>query len=163
MRIVRSGAERVDELEPLWKSLQEHHVAVMPQVAGLAPRDLEESWQLRRDKYLALLSELGSFVMIAQDDSGPLGYAMVRLSEGSIGYTTSETVADVETLSVLPDARGAGIGTALMDAVDEHLLAIGVKEVRLGVIAGNDDAIRFYEQRGMQPFTVTLVGAVTGH
>jgi ribosomal protein S18 acetylase RimI-like enzyme len=161
VRIVKAGPERVDELEPLWKALQEHHAAVMPQVAGLAPRDLEESWQLRRDKYLALLSEPASFVMIAQDDSRLLGYAMVRLSEGSVGYATSATVADIETVSVLADARGEGIGTALMDAVNEQLLAIGVKEVRLGVVAGNDDAIRFYERRGMQPFAVTLIGPVS--
>ena len=64
----------------------------------------------------------------------------------------SETVADVETLSVMPSARSGGVGTALMDAVEAELNAIGVREIRLGVVAGNDDAIRFYERRGMQPF-----------
>ena len=160
VNIVKAGPERIDELELLWKALQKHHSAVMPHVAGLAPRDLDESWRLRREKYLTLLSEPNSFAMIAQDDSHLLGYAMVRLAAGSIGYVTSATVGEVETLSVLPEARGAGIGTALMDAVEAQLSSLGVREIRLGVVAGNDDAIRFYERRGLQPFAVTLLGPV---
>ena len=161
VQITKAGAERVDELEPLWKALQEHHATVMPHLAGLAARDLDASWQLRRDKYHALLRQPGAFVMIAEDDSRLLGYAMVRLSEGSIGYSTSPRVADIETLSVLSDVRGGGIGTALMDAISDDLLANGIHQIRLGVVAGNDAAIRFYERRGMKPFAVTLIGPVS--
>ena len=142
------------------KALQEHHSQVMAQPAGLTPRDLDDSWELRRRKYRSLLAEPDAFVMIAEGDGEPVGYAMLHLSEGSVGYTTSETVADVETLSVMPSARSGGVGTALMDAVEEELNAIGVREIRLGVVAGNDDAIRFYERRGMQPFAVTLIGKI---
>ncbi len=161
MQIVKAGAERVVELEALWKALQEHHGQVMPQPAGLAPRDADESWELRRCAYLLLLVDPGAFVMIAEDDGHVLGYAMVRLAEGSVGYATLATVGDVETLSVLPGARGGGVGTALMDAVYDELAAVGVREVRLDVVAGNDDAIRFYKRRGMQPFAVTLIGKIT--
>jgi GNAT superfamily N-acetyltransferase len=162
MEIVKAGVERVEELEPLWKALQQHHSQVMARPAGLTPRDLDESWGLRRRKYRSLLAEPGAFVLIAEDDGDPVGYAMVHLSDGSIGYTTSETVGDVETLSVMPSARGAGVGAALMDAVDSELAALGIREVRLGVVAGNDDAIRFYERRGMRPFAVTLIGKIAG-
>lgn len=133
----------------------------MPQVAGLPARDLDDSWRLRREKYRSLLRQPGAFVMIAEDDNRVLGYAMVRLSEGSVGYSTSQCVADIETLSVLSDARGAGIGTALMDAVNDHLLASGIHELRLGVVAGNDAALRFYDRRGMRPFAVTLLGPIS--
>ena len=81
--------------------------------------------------------------MIAEGDGGPVGYAMGHLSAGSVGYTTSETVADVETLSVMPSARSRGVGTALMDAVEGELTAIGAREIRPGVVADNDDAIGF--------------------
>ncbi len=161
MQIVKAGAERVAELEALWKALQEHHVQVMPQPAGLAPRDADESWELRRCEYLSLLADPGAFVMIAEDNGHLLGYAMVRLAEGSVGYTTLATVGDVESLSVLPDARGGGVGTALMDAVYDELAATGIREIHLDVVAGNDDAIRFYERCGMQPFAVTLIGRIT--
>ncbi len=161
MQIVKAGAERVPELEALWKALQGHHGHVMPQPAGLAPRDADESWQLRRCEYLSLLADPRAFVMIAEDNGHLLGYAMVRLAEGSEGYTTLASVGDVETLSVLPGARGGGVGTALMDAVYDELAATGVREVRLDVVAGNDDAIRFYKRRGMQPFSVALIGKIT--
>lgn len=161
MEIVKAGVERVAELEGLWKALQEHHAQVMPQPAGLTPRDADESWELRHREYLSLLADPGAFVMIAQDDGDLVGYAMVRLADGSAGYTTLATVGDIESLSVLPGARGGGVGTALMDAVYDELDAAGVCEVRLDVVAGNDDAIRFYKRRGMQPFATTLIGKIT--
>lgn len=158
MRIARAGVERVDALEPLLKALQVHHAEVMPDAGGLLPRDLEQTWQMRRGKYVALLSEPEAFVLIAEEQERALGYAMVRISEGSIGYVTAARVGEVETLSVLPDARGRGVGEALMDAVDEHLMAVGVHEVRLAVVAGNEGAMRFYQRRGLVPFSVSLIG-----
>lgn len=49
---------------------------------------------------------------------------------------------------MLPDYRGAGLGTALMDEVDRELAAIGVHSVEIYVMQGNDRAREFYERRG---------------
>jgi GNAT superfamily N-acetyltransferase len=127
VQITRAGIERVDELEALWKALQDHHAEVMPNAGGLAPRELEQTWEMRRTKYNSLLSEPEAFVLIAEDGDRVLGYAMVGISDGSIGYVTGPRVGEVETLSVLPDARGRGVGESLMNAVDHHLTAIGLR------------------------------------
>jgi ribosomal protein S18 acetylase RimI-like enzyme len=100
--------------------------------------------------------------MIAEGRGRPVGYALVTLGEGSCGWETGRRVADVETLSVLPDARGRGIGTRLMDAVEEQLAGLGVRELRLLVIAPNADALDFYEARGMTTVSHVLMGQV-GH
>jgi ribosomal protein S18 acetylase RimI-like enzyme len=160
MRIVEVGVERVDDLEHLWKALQAHHAEVMPNAGGLMPRDLDQTWQMRRRKYLLLLSEPDGFALIAEEQGRLLGYAMVRISEGSLGYVTASRIGDVETLSVSPEARGQGVGGALMDEVDERLAAKGVHEVRLAVVAGNESAMRFYQRRGLVPFAVSLIGQV---
>ncbi len=52
--------------------------------------------------------------MIVEERGRPAGYALVTLGGGSCGWEAGGRVADVETLSVLPDARGRGIGTRIM-------------------------------------------------
>jgi len=54
------------------------------------------------------------------------------------------------TLSVAPNSRGGGIGTALMDAVDAELERRGVHSLEIAVMAGNDRARAFYERRGLR-------------
>jgi ribosomal protein S18 acetylase RimI-like enzyme len=48
-------------------------------------------------------------------------------------------------------ARGAGVGSALLDAVDEELAARGIIGLVIGVMEGNDGARRLYERRGLVP------------
>jgi ribosomal protein S18 acetylase RimI-like enzyme len=44
--------------------------------------------------------------------------------------------------------RVAGIGTRLLDAVDDELATRGVHDLRISVLAGNERAQRLYERRG---------------
>lgn len=65
----------------------------------------------------------------------PVGYALVTIGEGSQGWVAGEQVADVETLSVLPENRGRGVGSQLMDAVELEVVRLGISELRLLVVA----------------------------
>ena len=58
---------------------------------------------------------------------------------------------DFYLLSIATDAelRGAGIGTALMDAMEERAVASGSVRLALDVSASNGGACRLYERRGM--------------
>ena len=58
--------------------------------------------------------------------------------------------AELVSLAVLPDRRGGGIGSALMDAVDAELARRGIADLQVAVMAGNDAALRFYERRGLR-------------
>ncbi len=51
-------------------------------------------------------------------------------------------------LATAPDARGIGIGRALVDHVEESLQAIGCPKVNLQVRATNREAVAFYERLG---------------
>ena len=53
------------------------------------------------------------------------------------------------SLSVEPDGRGQGIGGRLLDTVDDELEAAGITDLMVGVLAGNEDALRFYTRRGL--------------
>ena len=162
LTVVRAGQERIDDLKSLWCSLQEHHADVAPTLGGLPARSPEESWQWRRRKYAAALEEPDGFVMIAERAGAPVGYALVSLSEGPSGWDYGERVADVETLAVAPTARGQGVGTQLMDAVELELRGLGIDAFRVLVIAANEDARRFYEGRGLIPISQVLLGRLGG-
>ena len=161
MEIVRADGARVDDLEPLFKALHEHHRAGAPELAELRPfRSADEAWERRRDHYRTLLEAGRGHLLLAEEGGRAVGYAMVSEIRGQATLRTGARMAELETLSVLPESRGAGVGTALMAAVHELARELGADEVMLYVVDGNEDALRFYERYGMRPYLHVLLGAV---
>jgi GNAT superfamily N-acetyltransferase len=129
IEIVSAGAERIDDLEPLWGSLSEHHVAVAPHLRELGPlRSPAESWQVRRALYEEWLAEPDAFVLIAEGGGTPIGYAVVHTRGSEESWDTGDRIAVLETLAVLPSHRGDGIGGALFRGRGhlEELRALGI-------------------------------------
>jgi ribosomal protein S18 acetylase RimI-like enzyme len=163
MQIVRAGSERVDDLQPLWESLHEHHATIAPHLVQLGPvRAPRDSWAVRRALYEEWLSEPDAFVLVAESDGQPVGYALVHLRGPEETWATGERIGVLETLAVLPGERGRGIGSELFDRMYEELRAVGVRELEVAVISKNAAALRFYERQGMMPFTVSYLGPVPG-
>jgi len=152
--ISRHGSEVLDELRPLWLALVEHHHAVAPQLGEVHPED--ETWRRRRAQYEEWLAEPDAFVLLARLDGRAVGYALVRVIEGSPTWARPERVGELETLSLLPEARGHGAGAAMLDRVDAELEAIGIRDLGLVMVAGNEGAQRFYERRGFTPVAVVM-------
>jgi ribosomal protein S18 acetylase RimI-like enzyme len=61
-------------------------------------------------------------------------------------------------LAVAVEYRQQGIGAALMDEVERRLKAKGCLKSYLLVVAGNEDAVRYYQKRGWQEMDVTIMG-----
>jgi GNAT superfamily N-acetyltransferase len=59
--------------------------------------------------------------------------------------------AEIESVHVHPDHRGAGIGSALMEAAVARARALGCYRVQLTSNAVRADAHRFYERLGFVP------------
>jgi ribosomal protein S18 acetylase RimI-like enzyme len=153
-QITPIGVDRLSELEPLWRSLHQHHrgVADLPVLA-----DDDLSWQRRRDGYRALLTSGDAFVLLATAGEAPAGYAVVTIRPGDDDtWPVGAHMAELISLAVAPEARGQGLGTALMDAVDAELERRGVPDLEVAVMAGNDRAQRFYERRGLRAGEVLL-------
>lgn len=144
----------IELIEPLWNALREHHIAVAQTLDSPRPRD--QSWARRRAQYEGWLAEPGSFILIAEQAGAPVGYAMVHLRLASPTWSSNEQAAEIETLSVLPEMRGQGVGSALLEAVRERLEPLDLGELSLHVLTGNDDATRFYERHGFSPFATWL-------
>ena len=152
--IERVGWESVDRLAPLWESLRLHHVGVVP---DLAQQPAARSGEVRRALAGRGRRDPDAFVLVARVDGADVGYALVALHDGPDDtWVTGDRIAEVETLAVLPEVRGQGIGTALLDRVDAELARIGVRDLRIAVVPANADALRFYERRGLRPFLTVL-------
>ncbi|MEV4535770.1 GNAT family N-acetyltransferase [Asanoa sp. NPDC049518] len=76
------------------------------------------------------------------DEQGLAGFARADLN-----IWTSEEGAAGTAVIVRPDARGRGIGTALLAAAEAHLRSIGGRKV-VGYAVDEPDTLRFVEKHG---------------
>ena len=152
MRITGAGAERLDALAPLWISLSGFHAAITP--SELPVRPAAEGWTERRERYRVGLAE-GAVLLVADGPGGLLGYAFA-LPRSAPETLAVDRLLEVETVAVLPEARGAGIGTALMDAIEERARELGIGYLSLSVRTANEGARRLYERRGFRSLYETM-------
>jgi ribosomal protein S18 acetylase RimI-like enzyme len=146
----------IELVGPLWKQLMDH-VAALPD--GLVPvRPSDESWVLERAE---MLEELAgeAFVLVARRGERVVGYAFVCVEGPDPVWYTGDKHAVLATLCVDEAERGDGVGSALMDAMDEELERRGIEDVEIGVDTGNTAASRLYASRGFRPDFQILYGS----
>lgn len=162
MQIVRGGPDDIARLEPMWLAMFDRHVECAPAAASVRDfRAPEETWRRRRARYEEWAQERDAALLLAHDAGGELiGYAFIRVVGGEATLQTGDRVGDLQSLAVLPSARGAGAGSALIEATFDHLRDLGIGEITLGVFDGNDAARRLYERFGLRPYFTGMLGAV---
>jgi RimJ/RimL family protein N-acetyltransferase len=77
------------------------------------------------------------------------GVVVGRLSVARDQHPASSHVADLG-LMVAADARGRGVGTALLQAAVEWARSSGVRKLELHVFPWNEPAMRLYEKFGFE-------------
>lgn len=93
----------------------------------------------------------GDRLLVARSD-GILGFVMFSVEQGS--YEQDLRRGLIENLYVRPEARGEGVGSALLSRAESHLAERGVDAVSLDVLADNERARRFYRAHGYDPHRV---------
>ena len=150
------GQALIDELEPLWLSLFDWHATIGAAQLPLIDREL--SWPRRRALYISLLEHDDAFVVVARRNGEAVGYAVAHLHDGPDDtWPTSDRIGEIESLAVLEQERGGGLGSQLLDVAEAELAKRGATTVAIAVMVGNDAARRFYERRGMVPTTVRML------
>ena len=154
VELVRGSEADIPSLEPLWVAVHHIHAASMPELAPYVSD--EETWRERRKLYRELFRKPKTFLFLAHARGHLVGYALGHIvgsaeSWWSDTWHTGDRVGELESISVLPEHRGAGIGSALLDAVDAEFARLGVVDQVIGVLPGNVDAIRLHERRGFRP------------
>ena len=91
------------------------------------------------------------------DDGGVLGYAFCQITE----VRGNQLLEDIMTLyiddiCVDENARGKHVGKALYEFVRDYARSIGCNNITLNVWEGNEPALRFYQNMGMQVQKTTM-------
>jgi GNAT superfamily N-acetyltransferase len=153
--IVRAGAARIPELEPLWRVLYNHHAQVGRPVAPL--RDFDDSWRRRGAQYESWLEAGEAVLLVAERDHRVIGYAMVTVGEGPATWDLGERTLVIETLVVAPEERGAGVGHALLEEAERAAREAGADTMAVGLVHTNEAGRRFYEREAFGLFYVEMV------
>jgi putative acetyltransferase len=80
------------------------------------------------------------FLIAREDDGRPLGCGALR----SLG----EPVVEIKRMYVRPDARGRGVGVAILAALEREAVGLGFKVVRLETGPLQPEAIGLYARAG---------------
>ena len=91
------------------------------------------------------------------DDGEVQGYAFCQVSE----IRNNQLLEDIKTIyiddiCVDENARGKHVGKALYEYVRDYAKSIGCNNITLNVWEGNEPALRFYRNMGMQVQKTTM-------
>jgi GNAT superfamily N-acetyltransferase len=136
-------------------TLYGHHAEVGRMVAPV--RTLAASWRRRRPQYERWLAGDDALLLIAEREGRPVGYAMVTVGAGQATWDLGERILEVETLAVLPEERGAGVGHELIAEAERVARERGADALAVGLIHTNEGARRFYQREGFGLFYLEMV------
>jgi GNAT superfamily N-acetyltransferase len=158
VRIRRAGRDRIGDLEALFRSMHAGHRSVDPRLRGIPIRPGSEAWVRRRRLYRRWLAEKGALLFLAELDGRTVGYALARMHEPDESWDTRGRFAELESIATL--VRSRGIGGRLMEALFGELRRRRVSVLKIGVVATNAGARRFYERLGFAPWMTYYLGRI---
>jgi ribosomal protein S18 acetylase RimI-like enzyme len=154
VEITRGSGQDIDRLEPLWAAVHHRHQEAMPELAPYVSDEV--TWREHRPLYEELFRRPDTFLLLASEEDRLVGYALghvtdVRETFIADTWVTGERIGELESISVLPEYRRAGVGSRLIEEVNREFERLGIQDVIIGLLPGNDGALRLYERHGYRP------------
>ena len=154
LAIRRLGPDDADVLAPLAQALADH-VAAPPISVHIARR---------RDAafHRAWLAAPDHWVWLAELDGQPVGYFRAQADAEDVAWVVqSPDVMAISGAYILPDRRGRGIATALLDEALALARALGKRACSVDFESQNDPAFGFWP-RYFSPVCVSVLRRVDG-
>lgn len=132
------------------KAIAEIYRTLFEAMSNLQPQYIQAAEQ-DPDFILKIITESKKDILVAQCGVQLLGFALVLMTHTPpYRCFVPHPYADLLDLAVLPDARGNGLGTLLLQAVKSWAKAYGADYLELGALSNNQEAIRLYEREGFR-------------
>lgn len=132
------------------KAIAEIYRTLFEAMSNLQPQYIQAAEQ-DPDFILKIITESKKDILVAQCDVQLLGFALVLMTHTPpYRCFVPHPYADLLDLAVLPDARGNGLGTLLLQAVKGWAKAYGADYLELDALSNNQGAIRLYEREGFR-------------
>ena len=135
-------------LVQLMGALHEFESAFEENRAGRDAADSHLAWVEKA------VSELGGVILVAEMGGDVAGFVAYTFEEDPGTFVRPEfrQHALIWDISVAEEARGQGIGQALLRAAEDAAKAAGIREMRLYVLEANTRARRIYEEAGYRNY-----------
>ncbi len=147
--------EDVERLRPLWLALHAHHQKAAPKLGPYVTDD--QSWLGRKRQYQDVMA--GEFFgFIAREGSFDVGYLLCakRPMAWNATFAIPPMLWELVTIFATPESRGKGLGTTMLNAMDNQIANSDVQTKLIGVIPDNLKAVALYRSRGYMPTWLTL-------
>ena len=132
--------------------LQDHEAAFEPD----RRRDSDFAVEHWRDLQHRCAERHG-IMLIAEEDAKPVGWAFAHDEKAEVFVVEPErTHGYLTELFLLPQARGKGLGRALIEACEAWARERGHKLLTVGVLSQNRSAVRAYECTGYAPYVTVM-------
>jgi ribosomal protein S18 acetylase RimI-like enzyme len=115
------------------------------------PTEAFAEWYIK--KLFAVLQRERGLTLMAEVDGKAVGFVSGFVDEE---WEYREQYFYIAKLSVLPEHRGKGIGSALIQAMEEHARRQGFKRVGIGVISPSERVYGLYHRLGYADHLVRL-------
>jgi ribosomal-protein-alanine N-acetyltransferase len=137
-------------------------VGVPTRIREYRPEDFDQLWRLdqacfapgiaySRFELMYYIRGRRAFTLVADGANDKiLGFVVAECRSAGLGSgrTSSSSAGHVITIDVCEEARRSGVGTMLMDAVENRLRELGCEVAYLETSVDNARAISFYKRRG---------------
>jgi GNAT superfamily N-acetyltransferase len=107
------------------------------------------------DYFADLLTDPMAIPLLARDGERALGHLVGRVLEPDT-LRPGTRVAVLQSMRVVPEARGRGVGSRLVAAFFDWAKERGAVRASVTAYAANEGAQRFYARHGFVPASVTL-------
>jgi GNAT superfamily N-acetyltransferase len=136
----------------LWQSLVEHHMAL----DAAMPRPAADGAARYADRLANMLNDPYAQALVAEVDGRVVGYVTALIAEMRAEMFAEERAGLIADIYVHPSFRGAGIGRALLGALNDWFRLRGAAYVEWYVASRNEAARGFWQRVGGRDVMVRM-------
>jgi ribosomal protein S18 acetylase RimI-like enzyme len=159
--LIEITPDEIGSLRTVMLSMHEAERQVQPALGHAPVRTDDDFWNLYTARFPGWFHNGDGFCIAARSPEGEiLGHVFGVVKEGDIGFDSGDEIGYIEDIAVIEGARGAGLGSVLLDAARSRFAERGLRSFKLSTVPGNNDARRFYARHGLKPAAQLLIGEV---